>query len=309
MSKKQKMMRLIISGTLLAAVALVGISVYQVDVSQQERLEEMNEVAEAEDITPEEETELMQGGNSTAGQDDSEPHHAVIEDEEEEIPEAEDVASGEVTAQLDDQTGNVTAQIDNTAGNEATEQAEASVSDLDSDVTADAGNQQDAQNESDTTAQADTANETSVGVTTIVPDVNFSGELLMNWPVEGEILMDYSMDRSIYFETLNVYKYNPSILLGAQSGTPVEAAANMKVLSIEETLETGTTITADMGNGYQAVYGQLKDVKVAVDDVVAAGTVLGYVNEPTKYYTKEGSNLYFSMTKDGESVDPVLYLP
>ena len=131
----------------------------------------------------------------------------------------------------------------------------------------------------------------------------------MTWPVEGDVVMDYSMDHSIYFETLNVYKYNPSILLGAEVGTPVEAAANMKILKVEETLETGTTITADMGNGYQAVYGQLKDVTVSADDVVAAGTVLGYINEPTKYYTKEGANLYFSMTKDGESVDPVLYLP
>lgn len=304
MSKKQKMMRLIISGTLLAAVALVGISVYQVDVSQQERLEEMNETAQAEDITPDEDTEQQQGGNSTAGQDDSEPHHAVIEDEEEEIPETEDVASGDVTAQMEENTA--TAQPD--AESELTAQAE-TTENMDNGMTADAGNETDDVNTTETSANSDEASETSTGASTIVPEVNFSGELLMTWPVEGEILMDYSMDRSVYFETLNVYKYNPSILLGAEAGTPVEAASNMKILSIEETLETGTTITADMGNGYQAVYGQIKDVTVAVDDVVAAGTVLGYVNEPTKYYTKEGANLYFSMTKDGESVDPVLYLP
>lgn len=304
MSKKQKMMRFIISGTLLAAVALVGISVYQVDVSQQERLEEMNETAQAENFTPDQGTEQLQGGNSTAGQDDSEPHHAVIEDEEEEIPETEDVTSGDVTAHMEENT--TTAQLDEESElNVQTETKE----NLDGNLTADAGNETDDANESETTVNSDKASETSTGANTIVPDVNFSGELLMTWPVEGEILMDYSMDRSVYFETLNVYKYNPSILLGAEAGTPVEAAANMKILSIDEMLETGTTITADMGNGYQAVYGQLKDVTVAVDDVVAAGTVLGYVNEPTKYYTKEGANLYFSMTKDGECVDPVLYLP
>ncbi len=269
MSKKQKTMRLIISGTLLAAVALVGISVYQVDVSQQERLEEINEVAEAKDHTEEEEMdEQMQGGNSTAGEDDSEPHHAIIEDEEEEIPETADVSSQEVTAQMENQ-----AEIEPTVDTE--------------------------QEASETTAQT----------TTIVPEVNFTGEVLMNWPVEGEVLMDYSMDHTVYFETLNVYKYNPSLLLRAEVGEPVEAVANMKVVSIEENLETGTTITADMGNGFQVVYGQLKDITVAEDNIIAAGTVLGYVNEPTKYYTKEGSNLYFSMTKEGESVDPVLYLP
>lgn len=285
MSKKQKIMRFMISGTLLAAVALVGISVYQVDVSQQERMEELNELAEA---APEMTEEFIQGGNSTAGLDEVQPHHSVIEDEEEEIPETEDVTSGQVTAQLEDkdvETENNSNKEQNLSKQEETKKSESVEESID---------------------QAD---EASTQASVIVPEVGFSGELLMNWPVEGTVLMDYSMDHSVYFETLNIYKYNPSVLFDAEVGTPVEAAANMKILQVEETLETGVTITADMGNGYQAVYGQLKDVTVKADDVVAAGTVLGYVSEPTKYYTKEGANLYFAMTKDGESIDPVLYLP
>ena len=38
-----------------------------------------------------------------------------------------------------------------------------------------------------------------------------------------------------------------------------------------------------------------------------AGDLLGYVSEPTKYYSEEGSNLYFKMTHQDEAVDPVLY--
>ena len=56
------------------------------------------------------------------------------------------------------------------------------------------------------------------------------------------------------------------------------------------------------------VYGQLKDVTVEEGQVVESGTVLGYVNEPTKYYVKEGSNLYFAMTKDGTPIDPMIYM-
>ena len=37
------------------------------------------------------------------------------------------------------------------------------------------------------------------------------------------------------------------------------------------------------------------------------GHVLGYVGEPTKYFTVEGSNLYFELDKDGTPVDPVAY--
>ena len=62
------------------------------------------------------------------------------------------------------------------------------------------------------------------------------------------------------------------------------AAANSKVLSVEEDSETGMTVTMDMGNGYQAVYGQLKDVTVAPEQTITAGTVIGTVAQPTKYY-------------------------
>ena len=87
------------------------------------------------------------------------------------------------------------------------------------------------------------------------------------------------------------------------------AATNGTVASIEEMSETGTTVVLDLGNGYQSVYGQLKDLNVAVGQTIPQGTILGYVNEPTKYYTEEGSNLYFAMSKDGTPIDPIQYLP
>lgn len=39
-----------------------------------------------------------------------------------------------------------------------------------------------------------------------------------------------------------------------------------------------------------------------------AGHVIGYVTEPTKYYSVEGSNLYFELRKDGVPVDPIEFL-
>ncbi len=253
MSRK-KTLRLIVSGSLLAAVALVGVSVYQVEMNQQERMElqDTAEVEDEDDVTE----EARLGGNSTATEDE-EPHHAVVDDEEEEIPPSAETSSDQVVAQ------------------EETKEVE-----------------------------EETA-ETSV----IVPEVNFTEDTLLDWPVNGTIVMDYSMDHTVYFPTLDVYKYNPSVILGAEVGEPVEAAANCKIVNIEESMETGMTITADMGNGYQTIYGQLKDILVKENDVVTAGTVLGYVNEPTRFYTEEGSNLYFAMKKNGESVDPILYLP
>lgn len=151
--------------------------------------------------------------------------------------------------------------------------------------------------------------DTATQAESVLPQVQFSEDTLMQWPVEGTLLMDYSMDQTTYFATLDQYKMNPAIVVKAEVGTPVEAAANATIYSITEDPVTGITVTAEMGNGYQAVYGQLKDVTVYEGQTIEEGTVLGYINEPTKYYSQEGSNLYFAMKKDGEFVDPMVYLP
>ena len=141
------------------------------------------------------------------------------------------------------------------------------------------------------------------------PTLNFTESSLMEWPVNGQVVLDYNMDNTIYFPTLNVYKTNPAIAISAEVGTPVAAVADGKVVSIAENEQTGTTVTLDMGNGYQAVYGQLKDVTLQAEEYISAGGVLGYINEPTKYYTEEGANLYFALSKDGVPLDPQQYLP
>jgi len=122
------------------------------------------------------------------------------------------------------------------------------------------------------------------------------------------VMLDYSMDATVYFPTLNQYKYNPALIISAEEGGQVVASAKGIVDSIEIDEETGTTLKLNLGNNYELTYGQLKEVTVSQGDTVEAGTLLGYVSEPTKYYSEEGSNLFFEMTKDGEPVDPFLYL-
>lgn len=128
------------------------------------------------------------------------------------------------------------------------------------------------------------------------------------WPAAGTILIDYSMDGSVYFPTLNQYKYNPALVIGSDTGNQVLAAAKGIVESTYVDEETGTTLVLNIGNGYKLTYGGLKELQAKEGDVLETGAVLGYVSEPTKYYSTEGSNVYFAMTKDGEPVDPVLYL-
>lgn len=138
--------------------------------------------------------------------------------------------------------------------------------------------------------------------------LSFSNSSSLLWPVDGDVILNYSMDKSIYFSTLNQYKYHPAIVISAPVGSEVQCAAKGKVSKITVDEETGTTLYMELGDGYEAVYGQLKEISVQEGDTVEKGALLGYVSEPTKYYTLEGSNLYFQLTKDGEPVNPMSFI-
>ena len=138
--------------------------------------------------------------------------------------------------------------------------------------------------------------------------IDFTEEDSLVWPSAGTILIDYSMDGSVYFPTLNQYKYNPALIISSETGNQVLSSAKGIVESVTVDEETGTTVVMNIGNGYKLTYGQLKELAVGEGDVVEAGALIGYVSEPTKYYSTEGSNLYFAMTHDGTAVDPVLFL-
>jgi len=123
-------------------------------------------------------------------------------------------------------------------------------------------------------------------------------------PVNGDTVIPYSMEGSTYFATLDQYKYNPALMIGAEEGSVVSACAEGRVVSIFEDEEIGHAITMDLGDGYMVTYGQLKEINVALDSYVDPGEAIAYVAAPTKYFTREGSNLYLQLTKDGVPVNP-----
>lgn len=221
------------------------------------------------------------------------------------VPQAEnteEIAQAEEDPSIDAGTNDVQANLEET---ESTED--------ESDTTAAEDESSSETQENDSTVSEDSEEpaeeETQSTSASVLPQVDFTESTLMQWPVEGELMMDYSMENTTYFSTLDQYKLNPAIVVKAVVGAPVKAAANGTVTAIEDKAQTGTTLTMDMGNGYQAVYGQLNDLLVEEGQTVKEGTILGYISDPSKYYSIEGSSLYFAMTKDGQPIDPITYLP
>ena len=138
--------------------------------------------------------------------------------------------------------------------------------------------------------------------------ISFSANDVLDWPIEGNVILNYSMEQSIYFATLDQYKYNPAIIISGNVGDEVRAAATGRVTSIKVDTQTGVTVTMDLGNGYEMICGQLENLRVREGDTVQKGSVIGVVAEPSKYYVVEGPNVYFQMLKDGKPVNPLEYM-
>lgn len=134
-------------------------------------------------------------------------------------------------------------------------------------------------------------------------ELHYNEEQGLHRPVSGEVLMPYSMDGSIYFATLDQYKYNPATMFAADEGADVYACAEGRVSNVYSDPELGQVVTLELGDGYVATYGQLSDLKVEKDEYVKAGDKIGEVAAPSKYYTMDGVNLYFRFEKDGAPVN------
>lgn len=136
-----------------------------------------------------------------------------------------------------------------------------------------------------------------------------SEENKMQWPIQGQIIMDYSKNHTIYDKTLEQYRVNESISIAAQVGTPVKASAAGTVVSITNDAKKGCSVVLDHGNGWQTTYSQLEqNVPVTQNEIVEAGDVIGGVSNPTIYSTALGSHLDFSVAKSGQSIDPKIVL-
>lgn len=138
--------------------------------------------------------------------------------------------------------------------------------------------------------------------------LNFGESSKMVWPVAGNVLLDYNMESTIYFPTLDQYKCNPGIVIQSDVSQPVNAPANAKIKQIGSNEELGNYVVLDLGNEYEVICGQLKELQVVENEYVNQGQLLGYVSEPTKYYSVEGTNVFLELLYQEKAIDPLDYM-
>ena len=124
-------------------------------------------------------------------------------------------------------------------------------------------------------------------------------------PVNGEVVMDYSMDCLCYNPTTRDWRTHNGMDFAAEAGSVVGAAAEGTVYTIYQDDTLGTTIVIRHDNGYVTTYASLAgNVLVTVGEKVQLGQAIGYVGCSALLETALGDHLHFSVTCDGVSIDP-----
>ena len=175
----------------------------------------------------------------------------TMKDDEEDMAQA---SGNAVSEELDDDSDG-TGEVSGTDG--AADEAAATDGVIEDPADTEAATAQD--NTGDT-AEANSGNVISEQAL-IDAGISFSEEQSLLWPTAGTILIDYSMDGSVYFPTLDQYKYNQVL---------ASAKGIVETIRVED--ETGITLVLNIGNGYKLTYGQLKELAVAEGDVSPASS-------------------------------------
>lgn len=119
------------------------------------------------------------------------------------------------------------------------------------------------------------------------------------WPVAGS-LNDY------YGAPRGGGTYHSGLDIGADSGTPIAAAAGGQVVLASSGYGYGNYVIVRHDNGYETLYAHLTEIYVAQGQWVAQGEAIGTVGD-TGWAT--GPHLHLEVRVGGAAVDPLGYLP
>ena len=128
-------------------------------------------------------------------------------------------------------------------------------------------------------------------------------------PVEGPVLLKYSMESLVYSKTLDQYMTHPGVDIAADKSTDVKAIADGTVSRVYNDDRYGTTVCIIHGDGLTSIYSNLAAQGLAeTGDEVKQGDTIGCVGDTALFESLEETHLHFEMTKDENCTDPGDYI-
>ncbi len=124
------------------------------------------------------------------------------------------------------------------------------------------------------------------------------------WPVQGDITSGFGWRKSPFGGKSTTF--HEGIDIANNSGTPIVAAADGTVTFAGWKGAYGKLVEIDHGYGYMTKYGHNSALLVAVGDKVKKGEEIARMGNTGR---STGPHLHFTVVKDGETYDPLIYLP
>ena len=153
------------------------------------------------------------------------------------------------------------------------------------------------------------ANETVENEEAVNEGENIREEVSFIKPVEGEVIKDYSKENLIYSNTLEEWTTHLGIDYASEKTSVVKAAADGTIKSIKNDPRYGLTIVIEHANGFESKYSSLLSSEfVSVGEKVSQGQTIGTVGNTAIFEIADETHLHFEITKDGEDVDPNIYI-
>ena len=104
------------------------------------------------------------------------------------------------------------------------------------------------ENSTASTAESESAETGASGVSN--DSLHYDPKDSISWPINGNVIIPYSMDTTVYFETLKEYKCSPAMVIEAQTGDEVKAVYESKVAEVSSNPELGNYVKLELGDGY-----------------------------------------------------------
>ncbi len=139
----------------------------------------------------------------------------------------------------------------------------------------------------------------------VAEDVNFISPV-----TSGTIIKEWSADIPVFSNTMEDYRVHLGIDIEADAGTPVYAAADGTVESVEFHPMMGQTIVISHAGGYKTVYQNLQTKvpeTIKAGASVKAGDEIGALGDTALIEISEAPHLHFELYKDDICENPLAH--
>lgn len=166
-------------------------------------------------------------------------------------------------------------------------------------------------NNTTSNVNTNTANNTTTNTNTTTENkvTEEKKEVTFIKPTEGEIICEFAKDNLIYSETLKEWVTHTAIDIKADKTSVIKASADGIVKSIVNDPRYGLTVVIEHDDGYETVYSNLLTAEFVVEgEEVTQGQTIGTAGNTASFESAMESHLHFELLKDGEYLDPSIYL-